>query len=582
MLPLAQAPWMTAWLTPIWFLAMGVAMGLVGLGILVIIFRGLSAIPGWDDLTQGPAGHVIALVITAVLTGAIWYLLPDSFKSNPDKPDLNEPLLLAISLSLICAVVGWSLVFCSRSQPARNAFATLTDGAAGYLGIAALVVIFVGASVWGIGLAMGTPIVDSPIKALTSIPQLFSTGDQTFKTTVPGTPAGEVGEFVQVPTEIDFDLLTSLSIVSDTTVYLADAEKTSSFRRSPIRLGAAEVLEWKSTQNLSELPIPTQPDSSLYVQNQEVSPTVISIVAVTRPPVPESASLLITAIVVMLIGLAILLQQAVAPRLSAVAYATTTNEVAQPLFLVLMALGTLAILVYLMLPFFTFGEDVKILKENGITTIMLLAAFQGIWSASSSISEEIEGKTALTVLSKPIQRRSFVIGKFMGIFWMLLLMFVILGLIELAAVAYKPIYDAREASKGDVFWQACHAEMMATIPGLALAFMQAVTLTAVSVALATRLPQLANLSVCMAIYLIGNLSTAMISSTQYAFDIVKFIAQLIATVIPILEHFQLQAAIDGDKPITMSLLSGSLVYCLLYVLLAMFLALLLFEDRDLA
>jgi ABC-type transport system involved in multi-copper enzyme maturation permease subunit len=49
-----------------------------------------------------------------------------------------------------------------------------------------------------------------------------------------------------------------------------------------------------------------------------------------------------------------------------------------------------------------------------------------------------------------------------------------------------------------------------------------------------------------------------------------------------LEHFQLQTAIDADRPITMSLLSGNLIYCLLYILLAMFLALLLFEDRDLA
>jgi hypothetical protein len=112
--------------------------------------------------------------------------------------------------------------------------------------------------------------------------------------------------------------------------------------------------------------------------------------------------------------------------------------------------------------------------------------------------------------------------------------------------------------------------------------MQAILLTAVSVALATRLPLLANLSVCFAIYVIGNLTTSIVSSTVGAFPIVEFIAQLIATVIPILEHFQLQTAIDADRPITMSLLSGNLIYCLLYILLAMFLALLLFEDRDLA
>ena len=107
-------------------------------------------------------------------------------------------------------------------------------------------------------------------------------------------------------------------------------------------------------------------------------------------------------------------------------------------------------------------------------------------------------------------------------------------------------------------------------------------LSAISVALATRLPQLANLSVCFAIYVVGNLTTQLVSSTQEGFEIVRFIAQLVATIIPILEHFSMQAAIDAGNPITMSLLSGSLVYCLLYVGLAMFLALLLFEERDLS
>jgi ABC-type transport system involved in multi-copper enzyme maturation permease subunit len=277
-----------------------------------------------------------------------------------------------------------------------------------------------------------------------------------------------------------------------------------------------------------------------------------------------------------------LLQQAVAPRVSAVSHATLKNELAQPLFLVLMLLGTFVILLFVFLPFNTFGEDIKLLKDCGITSIMLLAAFQGIWSASSSISEEIEGKTALTVLSKPIHRRSFIIGKFMGIFWVICLMFVVLGLIEMFAVAYKPLYEAREASQDDPVWQLCHLEMFSTVPGLAMALMQAVVLTAISVALATRLPQLANLAVCFAIYIVGNLTTSLVSSTQEGFEIVKFVAQLVATIIPILEHFSMQAAIDSGNSITFSLLSGSLIYCLLYVLLSMFLALLMFEDRDLA
>jgi ABC-type transport system involved in multi-copper enzyme maturation permease subunit len=554
-------------------------MGLIALGLFLLLFRALSFLPFWEKLASSPAGHAVAAGLTVVLAGLIWLFLPDEATGSGE---LNEPLLLGIALVLLCSILGWSIVFCSSKRVAGSSLTILSEGAARYLGLSALVLVVLGAAIWGVSVVSPTQLVAEPVQAFASIPQVFSTGRLEIVRTIPGVTAGESSPFVPVDLPIDFERLDSLTVSSDKSVILADAADSADFIRVPVRLGATESISWTKIQKIEELPVPYEEGSVLHVQNREIDDATLTFRARTSPPVPEAATLVITAIAVLLIGLALLLQQGVSPRASAVAHATVKNELAQPLFLVLMLLGTLAILLYVFLPFNTFGEDIKLLKDCGITTIMLLAAFQGVWSASSSISEEIEGKTALTILSKPIQRRSFVIGKFLGIFWVLMLMFVILGSLELGAVAYKPIYDGREMSLDAATWQETHMEMVRTVPGLAMAFMQSVVLTAISVALATRLPQLANLAVCFAIYVVGNLTTSLVSSTQGGFEIVKFVANLVATIIPILEHFSLQAAIDAGNPITMSLLSGNLLYCLLYVLLAMFLALLLFEDRDLA
>lgn len=578
--PLAQAKewWVTSWLTPIWFLAVGVAFGLIALAICVLLFRVLSALSPWERLSHSTAGHVVGAVITAALVAGVWSILPESFKGSEE---LQEPLLLGIALSLCCAIIGWSFVFCAGKQPANESIRTLTEGASGYLLICAFSLVGVGALVWAFGSA-AQPIVKAPMRALSSIPKLFSTGVVDYPFEIEGRPEGGEAELVPVDLPINFELLGAVKVSSNVRVLLADAPNSAEFNRVPVDLAADETKTWNRSQKLEEMPIPYQEGTQLHIQNKEIDPAEVVVTVVTNPPVPQATTFVITAVVVLLIGLTILLQQAVAPRASAVAHATLKNELAQPLFLVLMMLGTCLILLFEFLSFNTFGEDIKLLKDCGITTIMLLAAFQGVWSASSSVSEEIEGKTALTVLSKPIQRRSFVIGKFLGIFWVLFLIFAVLGTVELGAVCYKPLYDAREASESIPDWRTCHIEMISTIPGLAMAFMQSIVLTAISVALATRLPQLANLAVCFAIYVVGNLTTSLVSSTQEGFEIVKFVAQLVATVIPILEHFSLQAAIDAGNPITMSLLSGNLVYCLLYVMLSMFLALLLFEDRDLA
>jgi len=89
------------------------------------------------------------------------------------------------------------------------------------------------------------------------------------------------------------------------------------------------------------------------------------------------------------------------------------------IFLSLLALS-------LFLPYFTFGEDVKVVEENGLTLVMLLSIVLALWTASVSLADEIEGRTALTVLCKPISRRDFVLGKFLGILGPVAILFIIL------------------------------------------------------------------------------------------------------------------------------------------------------------
>jgi len=217
-----------------------------------------------------------------------------------------------------------------------------------------------------------------------------------------------------------------------------------------------------------------------------------------------------------------------------------------------------------------------------VTLILIAATFQAVWSASTSVNEEIEGRTALTLLSKPIHRRSFIIGKILGVAWIVMLMFLVLGSFELLAVAYKPIYEARESSLDQPNWQACHQEMMQTIPGLALAFFQAIVLGAFSVALGTRFSLLANFTICFSIYLLGHLTPTIVESAAGGLPLVEFFSQLISAIIPNLSHFSMEAAIDAEVNIPWSVIASVLVYTTIYGIAATLIGLLLFEDRDLA
>ena len=120
------------------------------------------------------------------------------------------------------------------------------------------------------------------------------------------------------------------------------------------------------------------------------------------------------------------------------------------------------------------------------------------------------------------------------------------------------------------------------MPGLVLAFLETLVFIAISVAISTRLPMLANVSICFAVYALGHLTPLIVQSNLNRFEPVVFIGKLIATILPVLDHFNIQAAIASGVPVPMSYLGIALVYCAIYCAIALVVALAMFEDRDLA
>jgi ABC-type transport system involved in multi-copper enzyme maturation permease subunit len=272
----------------------------------------------------------------------------------------------------------------------------------------------------------------------------------------------------------------------------------------------------------------------------------------------------------------------VLPKVAAVARTTAKEAILQPIFWVLLIFGSGLILLFIILPYNTFGEDIKMFKDTGLTLIMLLSIILALWTASVSIAEEIEGRTALTLLSKPISRREFVIGKFLGIIGPVTLMFILLGIVFLCSTSAKVPYDARENSLPTPIAKDCAEAMMTTIPGLVLAWLEAIVLASISVAISTRLQKQANLVICATVYALGHLGPLLVQSAVGKDPIVRFVGTLIATVLPVLDHFNIQAAVSAGVPVPNEYLAWAALYCLIYSTVMILIALALFENRDLA
>jgi len=265
-----------------------------------------------------------------------------------------------------------------------------------------------------------------------------------------------------------------------------------------------------------------------------------------------------------------------------IAYITAKEAIRQPIFVILLGVACMALLIFPFIPYFTFGEDIKMVKDEGLATMLLAGLFLALLTASNTIAEDIEHRTAITLLSKPINRRQFIIGKFLGIIFSVALMFLILSVLFCAVVYYKVAYDARESAKQAPSSAEQWAEVIQILPGILLTYFQVVVLSALSVAISTRLPMLVNVVICLAVFLLGHLSPVLVQASEKSFELVSFTARMIEVVLPALEFFNVGSAVATGSTIPLGYVLWNLLYCILYSALGILLALVLFEDRDLA
>src|SRR5205085_9815957 len=109
------------------------------------------------------------------------------------------------------------------------------------------------------------------------------------------------------------------------------------------------------------------------------------------------------------------------------------------------------LLVFAALPFFTLGEDTVMYKSVGLDVILLLVLIATLFATSRSIFDEIEDRTMLTLMSKPVRKWEVLVGKYIGIILSSLLAIGVLGtILILCTWARLPgDYQLRAASLDD-------------------------------------------------------------------------------------------------------------------------------------
>ena len=576
---IAQIPEITDWLTPVWLLSVGIGVGFVLSILMLVKLAVLQKIPLFNSVQLGTTKHhVLSLLLATVYTLIFLAFYRWHYGSLTVDGDLIFALAFVIPICLLIGYGAWRLV---SEQMAGETWAFATEGFLGWMnriGMVFLIFAILGtilAPFDGFGVVK---FVDDPAEMVSSLARLPFAGSQVVELEVQPSPVNHTGDTAAF--SFNGSELTAITVKTDQQVEVSAEPITLETNRTriyEIEANEQPIIIAQTYARLMEKDYDT-----LYVNNLGAGPATVRLEVQTAPIIPEVAIIPMAAFCVVMIYLLYMLFAVMAPKVAAIALSTFKTEVSQPLYLLVAVIGIVFVVLSIFIPYNTFGEDIKLYKESGLTLIRVLAIFTAIWAASKSVAEEIEGRTALTVLSKPVGRRQFILGKFSGISLAIALLFIVLGLWFVIWTAYKPIYDGRETSVKVEDWAQCFTEATYMIPAIFLCFLEVIIFVAISVSLSTRFGILPNFLICFAIYILGHLTPMMVQSDLVEFAPVVTFSNLIAVIFPVLDHFDVRAAVNNNELVPPQYLGWAVVYTFLYGAIAMLLSLVLFEDRDLA
>lgn len=254
----------------------------------------------------------------------------------------------------------------------------------------------------------------------------------------------------------------------------------------------------------------------------------------------------------------------------------TARDVMRQGFFCLITGGGIALLLCsLFFTLFAFGEESKMIQEMGLSTITICCLSLAALSATNTISREIEKGTIMMLLSKPVDKRSVILGKFFGILAVVSSVFLAMGIL---LTGFLWIRESLHPSAGlrSSFALTGHT----TVVRLAFSFLSIAIMCAVATAFSVYLGMMSNLCCCMAIYILGNLTsffhglfpaTAIWTRWYLAFAFVFF---------PNLEDFNTIGMGSRGESLNSFFATALLLYAILYITMVITLAIKFFNNKE--
>jgi ABC-type transport system involved in multi-copper enzyme maturation permease subunit len=234
------------------------------------------------------------------------------------------------------------------------------------------------------------------------------------------------------------------------------------------------------------------------------------------------------------------------------------------MFYLLVFFGILFALSSKLISFLTLGDTMKVLKDTGLAAINFFCVLIAIFTGINLVYKEIEKKTIYNILSKPVTRDHFIIGKFLGLALTMLV----------ALLSMSVIFFLLVLLEGGGF-------DLKILLYFFMLYLELLIIVAISLLFSSFTTPILSFIFTVSLYLIGHVMWTfnefkMLLHSQLW---VKF-THALYYILPNLDKFNIKNDVVLDLPLRTGSILFAILYALVYILALLAVTILIFRKRE--
>ena len=225
----------------------------------------------------------------------------------------------------------------------------------------------------------------------------------------------------------------------------------------------------------------------------------------------------------------------------------------------------------------TAGQDVKVIKDLGLSATSVFGLFIAVFIGIGLVSKEVERRSVYSLLPKPIHRYQLVVGKYTGLTLTLVVNIAIMTLAFYAVLFYTAWGVDPTVQKA---WDAPALDP-ALLKAIVLILIELLVVTAIALFFSTFSTPILSAGFTFGLFVAGHFSTDLRNFDQVVDSPAAVqLARGLYWILPNLGQFDVKAQVVHGQVVPIGYIAMTALYAALYIAMLLTIAVYVFSRRD--